>query len=94
MKKLSIGILAATCIVSCTPKFTPAIEGSKTKTTEELAQGKTIYENSCGKCHDLPEPTKYDAQKWVEIMNWMAPKAKLTEEQHKLVYDYVISVKK
>ncbi len=78
---------------SCTPKTVPTAN-TQTATADNLAQGKTIYENSCGKCHDLPEPTKYDAQKWVGIMNWMAPKAKLTEEQHKLVYDYVISVKK
>ena len=31
---------------------------------------------------------------WVGIMNSMAPKAKLNDEQHQWVYDYVVSVKK
>lgn len=78
---------------SCTPR--PAVvEGSKTITAENLALGKTIFNNSCGKCHDLPNPTDHSAQDWVGIMNSMAPKAKLNDEQHALVYDYVVSVKK
>jgi cytochrome c5 len=54
-----------------------------------LDEGKTIYANSCTKCHELPETSKYTAEKWTEIMKWMAPKAKLTDEQSKLVYNYV-----
>lgn len=78
--------------VSCTPK-PGVVEGSKTFNADKIAAGKTIYENSCAKCHDLPNPTAHSAQDWVGIMNWMAPKAKLNDEQHALVYDYVVSVK-
>ena len=90
---VAVFITAAGLSVSCTPKPT-ADSGTKTTTAEKLAAGKTIYENSCNRCHDLPEPTAHSAQEWVGIMNWMAPKAKLTAEQHALVYDYVVSVKK
>ena len=86
---------AATCaalVFSCSPKTVPN-QQTETMTAEYLAQGKTIFENSCGKCHDLPSPTEHDAQQWVGIMNWMAPKARLNEAQHKMVYDYVTSVK-
>lgn len=94
MKKIIFGILiSGTFAVSCTPKSVPAAE-SETSNAEKLAQGKTIFENSCGKCHDLPDPTAHSSVDWVGIMNAMAPKAKLTEEQHQLVYDYVVSVKK
>ena len=79
-------------LASCTQK--PAVvEGTKTKTAENLALGKTVFENSCGRCHDLPNPTSHSAQDWVGIMNRMAPKAKLNDEQHQLVYDYIVSVK-
>src|SRR5690606_26752319 len=79
-------------LASCTPK--PAVvEGTKTKTAENLALGKTVFENSCGRCHDLPNPTSHSAQDWVGIMNRMAPKAKLNDGQHQLVYDYIVSVK-
>ncbi|WP_234109634.1 MULTISPECIES: cytochrome C [Chryseobacterium] len=93
MKILAVAaILGSTFIVSCTPK-TPAAAGTKTISAEYLSQGKTIFENSCKKCHDLPQPTDHSAQAWVGIMNSMAPKAKLNEEQHQMVYDYVVSVK-
>ena len=102
MKKLFIlPIAAAALLVSCksttgstatsgkvvgtSPEFT-----GKVKLTEGLiAEGKTIYENSCAKCHDLPVPSKYSDEKWVGIMNAMAPKAKLTKAQSETVYNYV-----
>lgn len=90
---LAASAAAVLALASCTPKPATA-EGSKTLNAEHLAAGKTIYENSCARCHSLPEPTAHSAQDWVGIMNWMAPKAKLTDEQHALVYDYVVSVKK
>ncbi|MBH1958640.1 MAG: cytochrome C [Flavobacteriia bacterium] len=85
-------IAALGFLASCTPK--PAVvEGTKTMTAEKLALGKTAFENSCGRCHDLPAPTSHSAQDWVGIMNRMAPKAKLNDEQHQLVYEYIVSVK-
>lgn len=86
-------ISAFAVVASCTTKPT-VIEGTKSGNAEQLALGKTVFENSCAKCHALPNPTEHSAQDWVGIMNWMAPKAKLTDEQHALVYDYIVSVKK
>lgn len=82
-------------LASCAPKATPVAEAPKsvTSTAEQIAQGKTIFETACKRCHDLPEPTKFTSVEWVGIMNSMAPKAKLTDEQHQWVYDYVVSVK-
>jgi cytochrome c2 len=80
-------------LFSCTPKATTVTTVNAT-TSEKLAQGTTIFENSCKRCHDLPNPTDHSAQDWVGIMNAMAPKAKLNDEQHQLVYDFVVSVKK
>nr|WP_315027404.1 cytochrome C [uncultured Chryseobacterium sp.] len=97
MKKLIAAASFTTILlVSCTPKAasTAATTGSSTSTAEQMAQGKTIFENSCGKCHKLPDPTSHNAVQWVGIMNSMAPKAKLTDEQHQWVYDYIVSVKK
>lgn len=90
------GIFAAALLASCTPKSATATEAPKsaTSTAEQIAQGKTIFENSCNRCHKLYEPTQFTSVQWVGIMNAMAPKAKLTDEQHQWVYDYVVSVKK
>lgn len=97
MKKLiATASFTAILLVSCTPKASTSATtaGTSTSTAEEIAQGKTIFENSCGKCHKLPDPTSHNSVQWVGIMNAMAPKAKLTDEQHKWVYDYIVSAKK
>ncbi|WP_353148184.1 cytochrome c [Chryseobacterium sp.] len=97
MKKLiAAASFTAILLVSCTPKATTATTaaGTATSTSEQIAQGKTIFENSCGKCHKLPDPASHNPVQWVGIMNAMAPKAKLTDDQHQWVYDYIISVNK
>ncbi|TXF75871.1 cytochrome C [Chryseobacterium sp.] len=86
-------VMAATCgitlfLISCTPKVT-TVTTVNTNTSDKLAQGKTIFDNSCKRCHDLPNPADHSAQDWVGILNRMAPKAKLSDEQHQLVYDFV-----
>lgn len=93
-KTIFISAVSAFLITSCTPKSTPAVGSGEAALSDKLVQGKTIFENSCGRCHDLPEPTAFTSVQWVGIMNSMAPKAKLNDEQHQLVYDYVVSVKK
>ncbi|KQT22137.1 cytochrome C [Chryseobacterium sp. Leaf404] len=98
MKKLIGGaFFTALLITSCTPKSTavatadtPAV---KVSTAEQIAQGKTIFENSCKKCHGLPKPDEFTSVQWVGIMNSMAPKARLNDEQHQWVYDYIVSAK-
>lgn len=101
---IAIALFVIVFLVSCTPKTIPVKETSSTisqtstvataPSLDKLEQGKTIYDNSCGTCHDLPNPTDFTSVEWIGIMNSMAPKAKLTDEQHQLVYDYVVSVKK
>ncbi len=96
MKRIIAGAtFAALVLASCTPKAsTSTAPVAHTSTAEQIAQGKTIFENSCGRCHKLPDPAAHTPVQWVGIMNSMAPKAKLTDEQHQWVYDYIVSVKK
>jgi len=92
-KSIAITILGAAFVVSCGPKST-AVTGPKLSSAEHLAQGKTVFENACNRCHKLPDPAKHDDQEWIKTLSRMAPKAKLTDEQHQMVYDYLISVNK
>ena len=72
-------------VVGTSPAFT-----GKAKLTESMiAAGKTTFENSCAKCHDLPNPADYNDEAWVGIMNAMAPKAKLNKEESESVYNFV-----
>lgn len=95
MKKLIVGMIlcSASLVVSCGPKSV-AVTGPKYTSSEQLAQGKTIFENSCNRCHKLPDPSKHDDQGWLKTLSRMAPKAKLSEDQHQMVYDYLILVNK
>jgi mono/diheme cytochrome c family protein len=95
-----LSLIVAAVLVSCKSKTnttaadktlgtSPAFSGNKNLTASMLAEGKSIFENSCATCHSLPNPEKYSDEKWVGIMKWMAPKAKLSDEQSALVYNYV-----
>lgn len=87
MKKLFVlAILGSAFAVSCTQK---GVASSKLTKSESIAQGKVIFENSCGKCHDLPNPKSHTDAQWTGIVNAMAPKAKLSDAQGTMVYDYV-----
>ncbi|UOE41247.1 c-type cytochrome [Chryseobacterium suipulveris] len=92
MKKLLLTAAAGTLfLVSCGPKSN-AVTGPKYTSANDFAKGQTIFENSCNKCHALPDPKKHDDKGWIRTLSRMAPKAKLTDDQHQLVYDYLISV--
>ncbi len=93
MKKIILsGIAASAFLVSCGPKST-AVTGPKYTSSEQLAQEKPFLKIPA-KCHKLPEPTKHDNQGWINTLSRMAPKAKLSDDQHQMVYDYLISVNK
>lgn len=80
-------------LVSCESK-SHAVVGPKYTAEAQLTQGKNIFENSCNRCHKLPDPAKHDQEGWIKTLSRMAPKAKLNDEQHQLVYDYLISANK
>ena len=95
MKRIFLFSVLATGIVACTSQKTN--KGTTTQTpiqvttsaNENMAQGKVLYENNCGKCHGLPAIEKFNDEKWKSVVDWMAPKAKLTTQQADLVYLYV-----
>ncbi len=93
MKKILFSAAVASIfMVSCARSN--AVTGPKYTSAEKLTQGKTVFENSCNKCHALPEVTKHDDKGWMNTLSRMAPRAKLTDDQHQMVYDYLISVNK
>lgn len=59
--------------------------------TPELAEGKSLYENSCVRCHKLYEPKKFTKEEWAPILVSMGKKAKLNETQLASVTNYIHS---
>ncbi len=54
-----------------------------------VAQGKTVYETRCNKCHGLKTVNNYTAQNWDGILKSMAPKAHLNQAETDQVTAYV-----
>lgn len=65
-------------------------ESKQVEMTPVLLQGKLLYENNCGKCHTLHSPDKYTKEQWEPIVARMQPKAKISDEQRILVYNYLV----
>ena len=91
MKKVFILLnILIVIIQSCQQKALPTIT---TRTTEpskpvtlvnvipDIAVGKIIFTNRCGRCHALPDPLQFTAQRWDSILSIMIPRARLDKEQ-------------
>lgn len=93
--KVIVIVAVGLALFSCSKKVAAPVVTPEVKVTETpalpvaIAEGKKIYENSCGRCHKLFPAAKHDKAGWSSTIERMAPKAKITEEQKKLVYDYI-----
>jgi hypothetical protein len=66
----------------------------KDVTIEKLKQGHTIYTfGDCAKCHRAQSIYKYTEERWKTIIDDMAKRANLQEEEKDAVYKYVLSIK-
>ena len=65
----------------------PASDSSKTASPE--VTGQITYNTKCGKCHGLKVTTDYTNDRWISIMQVMAIKAQLTNDEKENVLAYV-----
>jgi len=96
MKKTIIAFATLTAVFySCAPKVfveqevTPVKEQTETKPEVKYLEGKTLFDNNCGKCHDLPHPSQYSKVQWSKIVPSMAKEAKLDATQENQILLYV-----
>ncbi len=59
--------------------------------TAQIAEGKVIFEGSCGKCHKLRQPAEFKVSAWEDILPRMCKKAKLDADKAALVRAWVIT---
>lgn len=91
---VTIGILQA-----CSKKAMPTISDRTTDPPKpespvanvkpDLAIGQRVFTNQCGKCHDLPDPAKYTAERWDGILRTMIPRAGINRVQEVHVTEYI-----
>jgi cytochrome c5 len=107
MKKIFIlTALSAVSILlaQCSPKTAKTTGKPLTKTHDEkladikknfteadLAEGKTIHDSKCNRCHQLKTITNFSMAEWDNILQRMIPKARLNEQQAALVRAYIMS---
>lgn len=60
----------------------------KTLSAEGKA-GEKLYQENCGRCHDLPAIPDYSSDRWERIVPPMAKKAHLDATQEQAVMTYV-----
>ncbi len=60
-------------------------------TDEELAQGKTIFETKCTKCHGAKKIVTRSEKSWLHEIDDMSPKAHLTPEEKEKLTRYILS---
>lgn len=98
-KVLAIAFLVVV-IFSCASKSNvPATEVNKTESvvksaevkvlTAELAEGKSLYENNCAKCHKLYDTKEFSAEEWKPIVTRMQKKAHLDDLAGQKIYKYL-----
>ena len=89
-KILALSVFAV-LLYSCSSKSTiPTVEVPKEKVlSPELAEGKSLYENSCARCHQLYNPKDFSAEQWKPIVLRMQKKARLDDAQGLKIYNYL-----
>lgn len=91
MKKIVL-LLSVIALWSCSSSKTTTAE---TKTVAdvavlpELAEGKSLYENNCAKCHKLFNPKDFSAEEWKPIVLKMQKKAKIDDATREKIYAYL-----
>lgn len=62
-------------------------------TVDVLKKGHSIYYGGCTNCHRAKNIERRDEKEWIEVLDAMAPKAKLLPEEKDAVWKYIMSVK-
>lgn len=93
MKKL--GCLSFCFLLfSCASKLYVPTESVNSVSVENLKEGRELYSKNCSSCHQLYLPNRYDAATWKHNLDEMQARAKISNDQKKLVYDYLVNAPK
>jgi cytochrome c5 len=109
MKHIIIAVTVLLFAAACTSKKKASATAESTKPTEAqlqavkaknaditmetLEKGHSIYYGACTRCHGAKNITSRSEEEWPKILDKMAPRAKLTQEEKSAVYNYVMGVK-
>ena len=87
-----VSALILACHKKAVPTFTTRsidITQTANTATPDIEAGKSTFTARCNRCHDLPDPVKYNAQRWDGILTVMTFRARLTKEETNNVTAYI-----
>lgn len=58
---------------------------------DEYASGLSLYQAKCSQCHKAYDPNKRDMGGWLKILVPMSSKAKLKDDEYKLIAGYLLN---
>ena len=92
MKKITF-ITGILLLASCSQKTVEPITKTEIKvaTSEEIAQGKSLYAENCVKCHKSFSPSEFTEKQWRHEVPPMAKKAKIDATKESLILAYVLA---
>lgn len=99
-KTIVFSFMAMIVLIACHKKAVPTFstrsidinetaKSTKNNKPVDLESGKNTFTARCNRCHDLPDPVKYNAQRWDIVLSIMIPRAKLTKEESDNVTAYL-----
>ena len=87
--KLIILISIISLIIGCSPMlYVPKCADAEQQT--KLMEGRRLYVKNCNGCHNLYLPDQFPETMWKKNMEEMQPKAKITDEEKKLILDFLL----
>lgn len=92
--------IALSAITACTVQsddpLAPSAEMAKTanKPIEDLGKGHAIFMRQCTQCHEQRIPNEIPTKEWHKIVPGMAWNAGLSQEEERLVTEYVVAASK
>jgi hypothetical protein len=87
---LFTGVMLSCKKTSTSELYTPTEADVTTiATLKELQEGRTLYINNCGSCHDFYSPDDLSITQWKMALAVMVTKTTLTSQQVILVTKYV-----
>ena len=86
--RYAILLIVVLGIVSCSQSlYKPSVQDTEQQAT--LSNGRKLYIKHCSNCHNLHLPSEYTATAWALQLKQMQSKAKITDEERQLIYNYL-----
>jgi mono/diheme cytochrome c family protein len=92
MKRIRIIATVFLCFIffSCSQQLYVPVSTDATQ-QQQLSAGRKLYVDHCGSCHNLHLPKEYNAQGWKKQLDEMQLKAKISNEEKQLIFQFLTS---